>query len=55
MILLTINEVCKRLSISRSAFYRLVKSGDLPTVKLGGAVRIDEDDLRKLVARSTNK
>ena len=39
-LLLRIDEVADRLAISRATTYRLIKRGLLPTVHIGGAVRI---------------
>lgn len=47
--LLTIDEVTDRLRVSRSTFYRAVKSGELPAFKVGGGWRVDPRDLEALI------
>lgn len=44
-LLLTVPEAAKLLSLSRSTVYELMKRGDLPAVKIGGARRIPADSL----------
>lgn len=46
MSLLTVRQVAEQLSISETMTYRLLDRGDIPKIKIGGAVRIDPDDLR---------
>ncbi len=43
--LLTVPEVARRLRLSRGRTYILLARGDLPRIKVGGAVRIDARDL----------
>ena len=43
--LLKPHEVWERLAISKATFYRLVESGQLPAVRIGGQLRIDEREL----------
>ncbi len=43
--LLTVPEVAKRLRLSRGRTYILLARGELPRIKVGGAVRIDARDL----------
>lgn len=60
-----VEQVAQRLNISRSKVYALVKSGELPHHKMGGAIRVTEDQLveylqaterrRKLVGPSQTK
>lgn len=47
--LLTVTEVAERLRISPGTAYRHCASGVLPAIKLGGAIRVDEDDLQDLL------
>ena len=42
-----VNEVSKRLKLSISTVYELVKTGRLPSYKFGGSVRISEEDLER--------
>ena len=43
--LLTINEVCKRLKVSRVTIYDWMNSGRLKAIKFGKGVRIREEDV----------
>jgi excisionase family DNA binding protein len=44
--LLTLEEVAQRLHVSRTTCWRLVRNGDLPSVRITGSVRrVDSDDL----------
>lgn len=43
--LLDTRQVARRLSISRSYVYRLVRAGALPAVRIGRAVRVRPRDL----------
>jgi excisionase family DNA binding protein len=46
----TVPEVCEQLRLSRTTLWRLARAGELPTVKLGGSVRVLESDLLAFVA-----
>jgi excisionase family DNA binding protein len=56
--LLRVWEVAERLAISKSQTYLMVASGQLPTVRIGRAVRVPErallDWVDAKVAHSTN-
>jgi len=43
--LLHASDVAKQLKISRSMAYRILKQGEIPTVRIGTAVRVREIDL----------
>ena len=46
--LLTLDEVGKRLCLSKRAIYRLIAKGELPKpLKVGGATRLCESDLNQ--------
>jgi len=45
-LLLTVEEVARRLGIGRSLAWRLVRSGELPSVRLGRLVRVPERNLQ---------
>ena len=49
-LLVKIPEAARALSLGRSMLYRLVGSGEIPIVRIGGAVRIPADGLRAWVA-----
>ena len=44
--LISLNEAAKLLHISRSSVYRLVRRGDLPSVRVGFLLRIRASDLQ---------
>jgi excisionase family DNA binding protein len=39
------NDVARLLNISRAFAYQLMRQGEIPTVKIGNAVRVRKDDL----------
>ncbi|MFO0905783.1 MAG: helix-turn-helix domain-containing protein [Pirellulales bacterium] len=43
--LMTVQEVARRLNISRSKAYQMVDSGALPHFRIGGSVRVAEEQL----------
>ena len=52
-LLLTVDETAEALAVSRSTIYRLLKSGDLVATRIGTAVRIPEQALRRFVDART--
>ncbi len=49
--LLTIEQVGKRLQLSRSKIYALIGEGRLKTVKIGTAARIRSGDIDEFIAQ----
>jgi excisionase family DNA binding protein len=49
-LLLTIDEACERLSISRPTFYELVHAGKLRSIKIGAARRVPASALEEFVS-----
>jgi putative molybdopterin biosynthesis protein len=47
--LLTVREAATRLAVSERTVYRLATRGDLPTFRVGRAVRIDAEALERAV------
>jgi excisionase family DNA binding protein len=47
--LLNADQVAERLNISRALAYRLMKSGEIPTVRFIGSVRVCESDLQAFI------
>ena len=45
--LLSIPEVCQELNMGKSWVYRQIKSGELPSVKLGRSIKIKRQDLEE--------
>jgi excisionase family DNA binding protein len=52
-LLLRPDEAAELLGLGRSKLYALLKSGALPSVRLGGAVRVPAEALRRWVAQQT--
>jgi excisionase family DNA binding protein len=51
-VLLGVGEVARRLDVSKATVYRLVASGELPAIRLGGigaSVRLDEATLERWI------
>ena len=47
--LLRADQVAERLNISRALAYRLMKNGQIPTVRFIGTVRVSETDLENFI------
>src|SRR4028118_966287 len=43
--LFSIDEVCKALGMGKSWTYRKIKSGEIPSVKLGRSIKVRREDL----------
>ena len=43
--LLSVEEVCDALGMGKSWVYRKIRSGDIPSVRLGGAIKVSRTDL----------
>ena len=51
---MTVAEVAQIMRVSTMTVYRLIKAGDLPSVRVGKSYRIREDDIdRYLMTRYT--
>ena len=48
--LLTVAEVAELLRVSNMTVYRLLKAGELPSVRIGKSFRVREDDLDAYLA-----
>ena len=49
---LTPAEVADMLRVSTMTVYRLIKSGDLPSTRVGKSYRLAEDDVDRYLSRS---
>jgi excisionase family DNA binding protein len=49
--LLTVRETADVLKLKPWTVYRLVKSGEIPAVKVGGSIRINRDEMFDALAR----
>lgn len=47
---LTVAEVATMLRVSTMTVYRLIKSGDLPAVRVGKSYRLSTDDVDRYLA-----
>ncbi len=53
--LLKIDEVASLLQVSRSFAYRLMQRGDIPTVRVGKAIRVLPRDLEQYIQKRHTK
>lgn len=53
--LLTVNEVANILRVSNMTVYRLVKSGQIPAIRVGKNYRIKESDVNEYLSRGTQR
>ncbi len=49
--LLSIDEVCEVLGMSKSWVYRHIRSGDIPSVRLGGSIKVKRADLAEYLEK----
>jgi excisionase family DNA binding protein len=54
-LLLRPSELAEAMGISRSKAYELIASGDVPSIRIGGNVRVPLDALRKWITEQTRK
>lgn len=47
-------ETAEAIGVSRSKAYELIARGDIPSVKVGGCVRVPVDRLRQWIARQVD-
>ena len=45
--LLSLAEVCQELGMGKSWVYRRIKSGEIPSVKLGHNIKVKREDLER--------
>jgi excisionase family DNA binding protein len=53
--LLTVNEVANILRVSNMTVYRLVKSGQIPAIRVGKNYRIKETDVNEYLIKGTQR
>lgn len=51
--LLTVQDVCRQLGVSRTTLYHWMRAGVLPYVQLGGRRRFRRSDLDRWIAAQT--
>ena len=49
--ILSMAEVCRELGMSKSWVYERVRSGQIPSIKLGGAIKIKRADLNEYIEK----
>ena len=52
MTYLTVAQVAERLSIGLRSAYRLVNNGELPALRVGGAIRVSDTDFQNYLVRA---
>lgn len=52
---ITPTEVADYLRLDRSTVYRMLRSGTLPSVRLGGSVRVPRKELLRVLGGSTSE
>ena len=52
---MTVGEVAEQLRVTGQTIQRLIRSGDLPAVRVGKLYRIAESEFRAYLARSSAK
>ena len=48
---LNVNEIAEYLTLSRSAIRKWIRTGQIPVVRLNGAIRFDIDEINRWVSR----
>ena len=52
--LLTVNEVCKALSIGKTTGYKLLREKSIPSGKIGNKILVRETDLQNYINEHIN-
>ena len=53
--LLSISEVCQELGMGKSWVYRRIKSGEIPSIKLGHNIKVKRSDLEQYLKRQRHQ
>lgn len=53
IVLLTAIEIASILKISKGLSYRMIKDGDIPSVRFGRSVRVKQEDLDLFIQKKT--
>jgi excisionase family DNA binding protein len=51
MNLFTVKEVAKMLRLTEKTVYKMIKTGAIPSVKIGGALRITQEAVDQILER----
>lgn len=49
--MVTVKNVAVRLNVSLALAYRLISSGEIPSVRIASTIRVKEDDLEAYIER----
>src|SRR5918997_320023 len=52
--LLSVTEVCQELGMGKSWVYKRIRSGEIPSVKLGHNIKVKREDLQEYLERQRN-
>jgi excisionase family DNA binding protein len=53
--LMRVNQVARRLSLSRTKTYQLLVDGDLPSVTIGKSRRVHPEDLERFITEHNTR
>lgn len=53
--LLTVEDVGRRLHLSRASVYRLIDAGELVRIKVGGSARFRAEDVERLIEQGAQQ
>ena len=53
--LLKTDEVAAILQVSRSFAYQLMKRGEIPSIRIGNAVRVRPEDLQRYISEKSSR
>ncbi len=53
--LLSVQQVCQLLGVGRSWVYQRINSGQIPSVQMGGNLRVKREDLQEYIAKHTRR
>ena len=53
--LLFVEEVCQELGIGKSWVYQQIRDGELPSIKLGGSVKVERTDLKEYLSERRHR
>jgi excisionase family DNA binding protein len=54
-LLLRPSETAEAIGVSRSRAYELIARGEIPSIRIGGSVRVPLDGLRQWIARQAEQ
>lgn len=52
--LLSVEDVCRELGMGKSWVYRRIRQGEIPSVKLGGSIRVRRGDLQQYIKQRSH-